>query len=138
MIHEWPLEVARWVMEDFGKSLLKLRKARKLTQLQLAELIEVQPRLVSRWETGESKPHFDHIVRLAEILEVSLDMLVRGSDTSTAMEAFEITNKRLKELCRRVDQLPREDQDVICHVMDSLIRKEQMRVVLSGTLPPTP
>lgn len=83
MIHEWPLEVARWVMEDFGKSLLKLRKARKLTQLQLAELIEVQPRLVSRWETGESKPHFDHIVRLAEILEVSLDMLVRGSDTST-------------------------------------------------------
>jgi transcriptional regulator with XRE-family HTH domain len=121
-------------MAEFGSSLVKLRKARKLTQLQLADLISVQPRLISRWETGETKPQFDHVVRLAEVLEVSLDVLMKG-DEASAKATFDVGNKRLKELCRQVDRLPDEDQDVICHVMDSLIRKEQVKAVLSGALP---
>jgi transcriptional regulator with XRE-family HTH domain len=102
-----------------------------LTQLQLAGLLDVQPRLISRWETGETKPQFDHVVRLAEVLEVSLDVLMKGEDDALET-AFEIGNKRLKELCRKVDRLPPDDQDVICHVMDSLIRKEQIKQVLAG------
>jgi len=47
---------------------------------------------------------------------------------------FEIRNKRLQELCRQVDMLGREDQEVICHVMDSLIRKEKIKTALSGAL----
>lgn len=121
-------------MADFGNNLVKLRKARRLTQLQLAELVNVQPRLISRWETGETKPQFDHVVRLAEVLEVSLDVLMRGEDAAIKA-SFDVGNKRLKELCRQVDRLPTEDQDVICHVMDSLIRKEQVKAALSGSLP---
>jgi transcriptional regulator with XRE-family HTH domain len=130
---ETPL-IGRWSMADFGKNLAQLRQARKLTQLQLADLVDVQPRLISRWETGETKPQFDHVVRLAEVLEVSLDVLMTGEKTAV-MTAFDVGNKRLKELCRKVDRLPSEDQDVICHVMDSLIRKEQVKAVLSGALP---
>lgn len=121
-------------MAEFGKNLAALRKARRLTQLQLADLVDVQPRLISRWETGETKPQFDHVVKLAEVLEVSLDVLMMGSE-DTVSAAFDIGNKRLKELCRQVDRLPEEDQLVICHVMDSLIRKEHMKAILSGTLP---
>ncbi|MCP4897528.1 MAG: helix-turn-helix transcriptional regulator [bacterium] len=118
-------------MADFGKSLALIRKKRRLTQLQLASLVDVQPRLISRWETGETKPQFDHVVRLAGVLEVSLDVLMKGEDVVT-LSSFEIGNKRLQELCRQVDKLPPADQDVICHVMDSLIRKEQIRQVMTG------
>ena len=124
----------RWSMADFGKNLSQLRQARKLTQLQLAGLVDVQPRLISRWETGETKPQFDHVVRLAEVLEVSLDVLMNGEETAVLTD-FDVGNKRLKELCRKVDQLPSEDQDVVCHVMDSLVRKEQVKAVLAGALP---
>lgn len=37
-----------------------------------------------------------------------------------------------KELCRQVDELDQADQDVICHVMDSLIRKERIRQVVAS------
>ena len=121
----------RWTMADFGENLARLRKTRKLTQLQLADLVDVQPRLISRWETGETKPQFDHVVKLAEVLEVTLDVLMKGQDAA-APAPFEVRNKRLKELCREVDTLPEEDQDVICHVMDSLIRKERIRQVMAG------
>jgi transcriptional regulator with XRE-family HTH domain len=124
----------QWAMAEFRQNLATLRKQRKLTQMQLSELLDVQPRLISRWETGETKPQFDHMVRLAEVLEVSLDELAKGPDAGEPTR-HPIRNRRLEELCRRVDALGREDQEVICHVMDSLIRKEQMKAIMSGELP---
>jgi transcriptional regulator with XRE-family HTH domain len=81
-------------MAEFRENLARLRRERQLTQMQLAELLDVQPRLISRWETGETKPQFDHMVRLADVLEVTLDELARGSET-TPSSRHAIRNKRL-------------------------------------------
>ena len=123
------------ILADFGKNLRQVRKERRLTQQQLAELLDVQQRVVSRWETGVAKPHLNHIVQLAKVLEVSLDRLVFGEGLEESMPRFEIRNRRLKELCRQVDELDQGDQEVVCTVMDSLIRKEQVKAVLAGTFP---
>lgn len=120
------------VLADLGRNLREIRKQRQLTQQQLAELLDVQQRVISRWETGVAKPHLNHIVHLAKVLEVSLDRLVFGDDDESPAPSFEIQNRRLKELCVQVDDLDQADQDVICHVMDSLIRKERIRQVVAG------
>lgn len=119
----------QWSMTDFGKNLVELRKARQLTQLELADLLDVQPRLLGRWERGQGKPQFDYILKLAEVLEVSLDRLLRGSDTSQ-QDTFDIRNKRLKELCKRVDQLKPEDQEVICHFLDMAVRQDKLQQIV--------
>ena len=125
--HIWSL-----MLVDLGKNLRQIRKERRLTQQQLADLLDVQQRVISRWETGVAKPHLNHIVQLAKVLEVSLDRLVFGDEDEGPTSSFEIRNRRLKELCRQVDELDQADQDVICHVMDSLIRKERVRQVMAG------
>ena len=119
-------------MVDFGKNLSRIRKERKLTQQRLAEFINVQQRVISRWETGVAKPHLNHIVQLAKVLEVSIDLLVFGDETGCTEPRFDIQNRRLKELCQQVDDLDQGDQEVICTVMDSLIRKERIRQVITG------
>ncbi len=119
-------------MADFGKNLSRIRKDRKLTQQRLAEFINVQQRVISRWETGVAKPHLNHIVQLAKVLEVSIDQLVFGDEAGCTEPQFDIQNRRLKELCRQVDDLDQGDQEVICTVMDSLIRKERIRQVITG------
>ena len=118
-------------MTDFGKNLCKLRKARKLTQLQLGELIGVQPRLIGRWEQGQGKPHFDYLVKLADALEVSFDQLLRGSD-DVAAPIFEVRNKTLQELCKRADKLKKEDQDLICQFLDMAIRSNQIKEIVAN------
>jgi len=123
-------------MADFAERLAGIRKSRQLTQLQLADLLDVQPRLISRWETGVSRPQFDHIVRLAEVLDVSVDALVRGNEAAP-QEEFEVRNRRLKELCRQVDKLGAHDQEMICHLMDSLIRKEHVKAFMQEAVPRT-
>lgn len=123
--------MGHWSMTDFGKNLAELRKARHLTQLELANLLDVQPRLLGRWERGQGKPQFDYIIKLADVLEVSLDRLIRGSDP-TEQDSFDIKNKKLKELCRLVDQLKAEDQEVICHFLDMTVRQDKLKQVMGN------
>ena len=120
-------------MADFGKNLAKLRKARQLTQMELAELLEVQPRLIGRWEQGKGKPQFDYIIKLANVLEVSLDRLLLGTAQQTST-SFDIQNRKLKELCKQVDQLKPEDQDVICHFLDMAVRQDRLKHLVADPI----
>jgi len=118
-------------MVEFGKNLSAIRKARHLTQLELANLLDVQPRMVGRWEQGTAKPQFDYIIQLAQILEVSLDHLLLGKEGHSSPE-FDIKNRKLKELCKLVDQLKPEDQDVICHFLDMSVRQDKLRQIMGN------
>ena len=89
-------------------------------------MLEVQPRLLGRWEQGKSKPQFDYIIKLADVLEVSLDQLLLGTEKQPSAQ-FDIQNRKLKELCRQVDQLKQEDQEVICHFLDMAVRQDRLR-----------
>ena len=45
----------------------ELRKSNGLTQFQLAVKLEVQPREISRWETGKSKPNKANIEKIKSL-----------------------------------------------------------------------
>jgi transcriptional regulator with XRE-family HTH domain len=122
-----------WNMADFSKNLIELRKERGLTQLQLADLLEIQPRLVGRWEQGKGKPNFDYILKLADVLEVTIDRLLRGQEGQPPSQ-FDIRNKKLKELCRKVDELTPEDQEVICHFLDMAIRHDRLKGIIANPM----
>ena len=47
-----------------GSFLKELRKEKKITQEQLAELFNVSGKTVSRWETGRNMPDLDLLIRL--------------------------------------------------------------------------
>jgi len=57
---------------ELGKFIAKLRNDKKLTQEELAEKLFIDKRKISRWECGTSMPEFDMLIKLSEILDVSL------------------------------------------------------------------
>jgi transcriptional regulator with XRE-family HTH domain len=118
-------------MIDFGKNLATLRKQRQLTQQELADLLDIQPRLLGRWEQGKGKPQFDYIVKLADVLEVTLDRLLRGEDNRSPT-SFEIRNKRLKELCKQADKLNADDQNLLCHLLNMAIKHDQFKRIATN------
>ncbi|MDE6956177.1 MAG: helix-turn-helix domain-containing protein [Oscillospiraceae bacterium] len=62
---------------SLGNKLADARRAKNLTQEQLAEQLEVTRQAVSRWESGAAWPETDKLVRMAQILEVSCDYLLQ-------------------------------------------------------------
>lgn len=116
------------VTANFAQRLKELRTARKLTQTRLAELLAISPRVYSRWETGDVRPHFDTIVRLADILGVSLDELAGRKDVSSKTA---IKNPELNRLYRKVDELSDEDQKALLIVLDSLVKRSRVNKVMA-------
>lgn len=65
-------------IQDFGKFISELRKEKGMTQLQLAEKLNVTDKAVSRWETGKNFPDIEIFEDLSKILEVSVSELLEG------------------------------------------------------------
>jgi transcriptional regulator with XRE-family HTH domain len=120
--------LAFFFMANFAQRLKELRTIRKLTQNRLAELLNVKPRVYSRWETGDAVPHFDTIVRLADILGVTLDEMAGRSD---APPQAVIRNPELNRLYKKVDQLSDEDQKALLVVLDSLVKRSRVDQVMA-------
>ncbi len=54
-----------------GKFILALRKEKNLTQLQLADILGISDKTISKWERGAGLPDVSLMVPLCEALEIS-------------------------------------------------------------------
>lgn len=60
---------------SFQENLIRARKARGMTQEELAARLSISRQAVSKWETGESLPDLYKLAALADELGVSTDEL---------------------------------------------------------------
>jgi transcriptional regulator with XRE-family HTH domain len=65
---------------SIGENLKKARKARGLSQEQLAKLLNVSSVTISRYENNFRSPDSDMLRKLADALSVSADYLIGRSD----------------------------------------------------------
>lgn len=65
-------------LEKIGRLIFFLRKEKGLTQKQLANLMNISDKTVSKWERGGGCPELSLLSELAEILDVNLNALLRG------------------------------------------------------------
>lgn len=61
-----------------GKFIAEQRKKNGLTQMQLAEKLNITDRAVSKWETGKSLPDSSIMLELCQILNISVNDLLSG------------------------------------------------------------
>ncbi len=74
-------------MNGFPDFLYARRKALGLTQQNIADRLDVTNKAVSKWETGECFPETGQLVALADILECTVDELLRGRLAAAASDA---------------------------------------------------
>ncbi len=60
----------------FGTRLKERRREKKLTQKQLADMIDAKHNSISDWENGKNKPDPDTIERICEALDISASYLL--------------------------------------------------------------
>ena len=70
------------INEIIGSNLAKLRKEHNLTQREVAAKLDFSDKSVSKWESGESIPGVDVLVKLAQLYEVKLDYFVTEEQTA--------------------------------------------------------
>lgn len=78
---------------DFGLILQRLRKQRGWTQEQLAEKIQKESSIISRYEKNLQNPTFDTVRSFAAIFNVSMDYL-SGMEKPTCLSVAGLTQSQ--------------------------------------------
>lgn len=65
---------------EFSERLKELRKQAKLTQVELAGKLGIVQSSYADWERGKKKPTQENLVKIAQVLNVSIDYLVGNSE----------------------------------------------------------
>lgn len=119
-------------MAVFGEILKRLRQEKSLSQQELANLIGVHVRQVSKYEMGTSMPTLDRIRRMAETLEVSADELVFGAGKRRAATNT-IKHPVLAERLRTLEQMvSRDELRSVIELLDAFIAKKQIDQIAKG------
>lgn len=89
------------------KNLQKAREAKGYTQVKLAMEAEISQQSITFYETGTRVPSLEVAVKLARILNTSIDYLI-GNDENLIQKYFKLSSK---------------DKDTIAMMIDSLCNK---------------
>lgn len=78
---------------SFGEKLQNLRKAKGLSQYQLAMQLNVSRQTISKWELGASLPDVENIIEISRFFDTSIDYLLKD-DFQDANEEIENKSKK--------------------------------------------
>lgn len=84
--------------KEIGAFLKQLRRDKGITQEQLAEILGVSGRTVSRWETGTNLPDLSILVQISEYYDVEIKEILNGERKSENMDS----ESKLKETLLKV------------------------------------
>ena len=93
-------------MVKIGRFIAERRKAQKLTQARLAEMLGITDRAVSKWERGLSLPDSSIMLELCRILQISVNDLLCG-EVVIMEHRNEQTEKNLLEIIRQKEEADR-------------------------------
>jgi transcriptional regulator with XRE-family HTH domain len=85
---------------EFHEKLQELRKARGLTQEELAEALYVSRAAVSKWESGRGYPGIDSLKAISKYFSITIDELLSGNELLSAAE--DDSKQKQKHICELV------------------------------------
>ena len=87
-----------------GKRIAALRREKDLKQDDLAQMLEVSPQAVSKWENDQTCPDISLLPKLAKILGVSVDELLSGKQELQSVVTLvpEDQRKDIKDMMLRI------------------------------------
>ncbi|MFW5872940.1 MAG: helix-turn-helix domain-containing protein [bacterium] len=107
-------------MSDLGNRIQELRKQHKLSQVEMAEKINVSKSQMIRYENKGVQPPADILNKLADVLGTSVDYLINGNTGEKAQATLK--NTELLQRFKEVETLPEREQSVLLEIIGAYIR----------------
>ena len=113
--------VATRETKELAERIVKFRKERGITQIDLAAALGVTQPMISRFERGDFRISSDMVFKLAKLFAVTSDELL-GLKTQKD-ESTTVPRRWVKRL-GRIDELPKRDQDALARIIDAFLERQ--------------
>ncbi|MFV0506790.1 MAG: helix-turn-helix domain-containing protein [Bacteroidales bacterium] len=109
-------------MDTFGKRIATLRKERKMTQEDLAKMLNTSISVVGRYERDEMTPSIEVAKKIAGFLDTTVGYLL-GETEKADLFKDPVMLQRLVEL----DKMENSEKSHILHVLDGFIKSVKLK-----------
>jgi|SRR5690554_1671217 len=109
-------------MDTFGKRMAALRKERKMTQDELAKLLNTSISVIGRYERDEMTPSIEVAKNISNHLNTTVGYLLGETDKADLFKDPAML-RRLAEL----ENMKTEDKSHILHVLDGFIKSVKLK-----------
>ncbi|MDY6367573.1 MAG: helix-turn-helix transcriptional regulator [Clostridia bacterium] len=108
----------------FFMRLKEIREELNISQKELAEKLKVSPTNVYNYENGRTEPSIDMLIKIADLLNVSIDYLVGRSNENELLSSNNIKgeNHLEKELFTLFNSLDRNNQNRVIGYAYALVK----------------
>jgi transcriptional regulator with XRE-family HTH domain len=113
--------------ETLGGRIRRYRLGKGLTQGRFGELIGVAQRTVAYYELKGSSPPPDVLVKMADVLDVSTDVLLGRRQGASHGKPKKPVDARRQRHLERLDDLPLNDRKAIFKIIDALADRNTRR-----------
>lgn len=109
--------------EKLGQRLAERRKARGITQVQLAERLGVAQQTLAHYEGGTVRIAIATLADAAQTLGTSVEALLGGASTKTSGKRGPAP--KIQQQLEQIEALPKAKQRAIAQVLDSMLASQQ-------------
>lgn len=109
-------------MASFGKRVSELRKAKKLSQTDLAKQLNTSVSVISRYERDDMIPSIETAKKLATLLRTTVGYLLGESEQSDLFKDPEML-KRFED----IKKIAPDDQEHILFAIDAMIKSVKLK-----------
>jgi len=118
-------------MEDLGTRLAQLRKAKGLSQEELARVLHLNQSTIAYYESGKKRPSYEVLQSLAEFFGVSIDYLLGRTDDPRTLD--QIT----AEAERKIDEALEGDKELMAFWQE-LKKRDDLQLLFKQVRPLSP
>ncbi len=109
---------------DFGKRLAECRKAKGLSQKELATQLNTSHSVIGKYEREEMTPSIEAAVKLANLLDTTVTYLL-GENKDSKLLKDPAMLKRLQE----IEGLTQEDKNGVLYALDNLLKAAKLKTI---------
>lgn len=97
-------------LKEMGQRIMIRRKALRMTQEELSEKLGMSTQMISNLELGKKAIRPENLARVCDVLDLSADFVLTGSNTKTAVDVVaekltQLTAEELKLVSDMVDYM---------------------------------
>ena len=101
-------------LKEMGQRITVRRKSLRMTQDEMAEKLGVSAQMISNLELGKKAIRPENLARVCDVLGLSADFILTGTNTKTAVDA----------VAEKLTQLTAEELQMVSDMIDYMNKKK--------------
>ncbi len=111
-------------MSSFGKRVSDCRKAKNLSQKELAEIFHTSHTTIGKYERDEMVPSIEAAKKLADILDTTVGYLLGETEESDLFK-----DKKMLQRLQDITKLPEREKDSLLITIDHFIKASKINMI---------